>query len=209
MTNILFVGAHPDDVELGCGGVIAKHLEDGDKVYILIMTIGDRGRHTPNLDECYQSLRYLGIEENNIIFGNFKDTHVPYDGASVDFIEELLRKHDINIVYAHYPEDTHQDHLNCSKAVSAAARPRGSNSVNEIYLYESPSTKKFEPHIFMEISEEHLQKKINALKCYKTQIEKGIINIEAIQIQARLHSIKHKSKNYMEAFAPNHILKRL
>ena len=53
--NILAIGAHPDDVELGCGGTISKHLELGDEVYVLIMTNGEKGSHAPNREECFKS----------------------------------------------------------------------------------------------------------------------------------------------------------
>ncbi len=69
--NVLLVGCHPDDVELGCGGTILKHIERGDNVSVLVMTKGDNGNHHPELEECNNSMKVLGVK--NVYFGDFKD----------------------------------------------------------------------------------------------------------------------------------------
>ena len=201
--NVLAVGAHPDDVELGCGGVLAKHLELGDEVYVLIMTNGNKGNHTVNSEECLASLNSLGIKKRNIFFGNFPDGFLRDDFNTVNAVESYIKKLNIGRVYTHSPYDRHQDHRNCSLAVSSAAR-----DISEIFLFQGPSTKApFEPHYFIEITEEQLARKLKALSFYKTQIEKGIVNVEAIECLARLNGTHHKA-GYVEAFALNHALKR-
>lgn len=200
--NILVVGAHPDDIELGCGGSIAKHLDLGDNVFILIMTNGENGDHHYDREECLNSLKILGIKSENIFFGNFPDGNLIDNNITVSFIEKYINKFSINKVYTHSPEDRHQDHRNCSNAVSSAAR-----KIPEILLFQGPSTKvNFEPHYFVQLSENELKKKIEALSCYESQIKKGIVNLKQIQSIAGANGV-HCNSNYAEAFSINHIFK--
>jgi len=203
MGKILAVGAHPDDVELGCGGVLVKHLELGDEVFVLVLTNGERGNHMPNREECLASLISLGIEKKNIFFGNFPDAFLKDDFNTVSLIETYIKKFGITRVYTHSPHDSHQDHRNCSNAASSAAR-----NISEIFLFQGPSTKSpFEPHYFIELSEDNVRKKLEALKIYKTQVEKGVVNLDIVENLVRLHGAQHNT-NCVEAFALNHALKR-
>ena len=201
--NVFFIGAHPDDVETGCGGTISKHLDMGDSVYVLIMTNGEKGKHPTKLKECIASLKILGVKKENIIFGNFPDGYLKDDQYVVNFIEKHLRKFNANRVYTHDPNDRHQDHRNCSNAVSSAAR-RG---INDIFLFQGPSTRvPFEPHYFVEISEEQFNKKIKSIECYKSQIKKGILNLVSIKALAELYGSQHNVL-YAEGFGINHVYK--
>ena len=202
--NILAVGAHPDDIELGCGGTIAKHLELGDNVYLIIMTNGENGSHVKDRSECLKSLERMGVKGENVIFGNFPDGNIRDNMETVSFIESLIKKFNITKVYTHNLNDRHQDHRNCSNAVSSAAR-----SIHEILFFEGPSTRvSFEPHYFIEISERHLKKKIDSLRVYKTQLAKNdILNLEWVKNLARVNGMKCNSK-YSEAFEINHILRK-
>lgn len=198
--NVLAVGAHPDDIEFGCGGAITKHLKLGDRVFILIMTNGERGNHSFNNQECLDALECLGVKRSDIIFGNFPDGYLRYDHKTVSFVEDYIKKFDIKRVYTHYPNDRHQDHVSCSKSVSAAAR-----KIPELLLFQGPSTNDpFEPHYFIELLNEHLQKKIEALERYRTQTEKGILNLRLVEGLALIHGRRGDAR-YAEAFALNHL----
>ena len=117
--NILFVGAHPDDIEIGCGGTISKHLSMGDNVYVLVLSNGEKGKHPAKFEECLDSMEFLKVKPENIIFGNFPDGYIKDDQYTVNFIEEYVKKFKIHRIYTHHPNDRHQDHRNCSNAVSA------------------------------------------------------------------------------------------
>lgn len=199
--KILVVGCHPDDVELGCGGTIAKHLEMGHKVYALILTRGQQGKHTVlSQEECRNSMKILGIDD--VFFGELVDGYVEDNHKVVSMIEQYIVKLGIDRVYTHYYNDRHQDHRNCSRAVSAAAR-----KVPEIFLYEGPSTLTgFEAHYYIGLTDEQLQKKLDALSCYKSQIEKGIVNLHWIRSLAGVHGSVCNTK-YAEAFALNHVFR--
>jgi LmbE family N-acetylglucosaminyl deacetylase len=197
--QVLVVGAHPDDIEIGCGGAIAKHLTLGEKVYAIVLTNGERGNHVEGRQECIASLKSLGIHD--VFFGNFSDGFLKDDCNTVSFIENHIKKLGITRVYTHSPDDRHQDHRNCSRAVSSAAR-----KISEILLFQGPSTTIFEPHYFIEISDKHLDMKLNAVKCYESQIKKGILNPRLLRNTAELHG-SVCSKKYAEAFAINHVFK--
>ena len=201
--TVLVVGAHPDDIEFGCGGTIAKHLELGDFVYILIMTNGEKGSHSVNKEECLNSLKELGLAKENIFFGNFSDGFLRDNHKTVTFIEDIIKKINATKVYTHYPEDRHQDHRYCSLAVSSAAR-----KIPEILLFQGPSTSSlFEPHYFIGLSRKNLDKKLQSLSFYKTQLKKGIVNLKLAENLAGVNGF-HCNTEYAEAFVINHILKK-
>lgn len=203
MNNILIIGAHPDDIEFGCGGSIIKHLELGDNVFVLIMTNGEQGNHPSNREECLNSLSSLGLKELNILFGNFPDGNLIANNITIDFIERYINKLNITKVYTHCLNDRHQDHRNCCNAVSSAAR-----NVPEIFFFQSPSTNvSFEPHYFIELSEDNLKKKIRALNHYQSQIKKGGVDMRFVENLAGVNG-KICDVNYAEAFALNHIFRR-
>lgn len=200
MSNILVVGAHPDDIELGCGGTIAKHIETGHNIYALVLTNGENGAHSPNRDECMKSLLSLGLEKQKILFGNYPDGQLADSSAMVSFIEKTIRELKIDKVYVNDSNDNHQDHRNASKAVSSAAR-----KVGAILLFQGPSTNVcFQPHYFVGLKEYHIKKKIEALANYKTQINKGCFSLQWIESLARVNGAKCGT-SYAESFAINHI----
>jgi LmbE family N-acetylglucosaminyl deacetylase len=199
---VLAVGAHPDDIELGCGGAIVKHIERGDQVNVLIMTNGEKGEHTVDRGECLNSLNVLGLQKENIYFGNYHDGSLSDNIRVVNFVEKIIRKLGVTRIYTHCGNDRHQDHRYCCHAVSAAAR-----KVPEIFLFQGPSTKvPFEPHYFIELSNSQMERKLESLKIYQTQIEKGIVNIKWAKSLAVLHGFTNQTK-YAEAFSINHMIR--
>ena len=128
MKNILAIGAHPDDIEFGCFGALKKHKDQGDNVTLLVMTQSDvKDAHTGKLTrdsfiskkEADMAAEILGAE---LILGPFQDTKVPFDSASVGFIENIIKEKEINWIYTHWAGDTHQDHINTLNSTMAAAR---------------------------------------------------------------------------------------
>jgi len=136
MNNILAVGAHPDDVEFGCAGTLAKHISKGDKVTILHMTCSDcmniRGEIVRQGErrrrEAEKAAKIIGA---GLIFLDFQDQLVPFNRDSIFAIERVLVDLKIDTVYTHWNGDSHQDHINTLKSVLSAAR-----YVDRIFLYE-------------------------------------------------------------------------
>jgi LmbE family N-acetylglucosaminyl deacetylase len=119
--HILFIGAHPDDIEISCGGTILKHIENGDLVVIMCMS-NDR-------DDEFRRV-YEGLN-CKIEISSFKDKEVPFNTKSVEEIEEIIRKYNIDTIYTHNDFETHQDHINTHLASMSTSR-----LVRNVYLYE-------------------------------------------------------------------------
>lgn len=143
---VLAVGAHPDDIELGCGGTLALHKMKGDKVYLLVLTKGEAsGNPAVREMECRRAVEILGVD--GLFFGGLEDTKVHDGRETVDVIEKIIDKVNPNILYAPDYKDTHQDHRNTGYATLSAAR-----HCKMILLYECASTQTdFCPQVFVNI----------------------------------------------------------
>lgn len=120
-TNVLAIGAHFDDIELGCGGSLARHAGQGDRVYAYVATVS--GFTNPNnesvrtnnvaLREGKKSMDILGIE---LICGHFQTLEVEFNEAlNVDILRTVEEKK-IGRVYTHWIGDIHHDHQAVARA---------------------------------------------------------------------------------------------
>ena len=153
---VLAVGAHPDDVELGCAGTLALHKLNGDRVYLLVMTKGEAsGDAEVREKECRRTAEMLGVD--GLFFGGLEDTKVHDGRETIDVIESIIDKVKPDIIYAPTPKDTHQDHRNTGYATMSAGR-----RCKMILLYEGASTQScFVPQVFVDIEKTfHLKKKV-------------------------------------------------
>ncbi len=163
--RVLAIGAHPDDIELGCGGSLAKLAEKGVEVYALILSHGDRGNVTGD-DRCAEtrdSLHALGVQD--IVQCGFSDTRLAEAlGDIVDAIERECARIQPDRVYTMFREDRHQDHRTAFEASIVACR-----SVPQVLCYETPSSwPNFVPTVFEDV-EFSLNRKITALKIHASQ----------------------------------------
>ena len=171
--SVLAVGAHPDDVEIGCGGILLKHRGDGDRVTILILSRGARGG--PAKERAVESARAAKALGCELILRDLVDTEIAEGGATISAIEEAIAVAEADVVYTHSDHDNHQDHRNSHRASLVAARPVGS-----VFCYQSPSsTVAFQPSRFVEI-EKQLDAKVEALACYRTQVSSRKYLTEAL-----------------------------
>jgi LmbE family N-acetylglucosaminyl deacetylase len=181
--NLLAIGPHPDDIEIGCAGSILKWREKGFKVYLMVMTDGSSGGDTETRrKEQERSAEILGAEE--ILWGGFRDTELEYQGkVLVDTIEDSLRKIKPAFVLVNYPEDTHQDHRSLSAATISAARYS-----KNVLFYEGPTSIEFNPTVFVDISA-CMQTKMEVLEAHESQIYKT--NIEGLSILEIAKAMAH------------------
>lgn len=123
----LFVGPHPDDIEIGAGATLAKLVQDGKDVYMLICTDGGCGSENPNItpeeiskirwEESQKAAKYLGVEKiRNLNFedgGSYSEWELAKEIAKVmyDFAPDVILCPDPNL-----PTETHPDHLKCARA---------------------------------------------------------------------------------------------
>jgi len=119
--DILAIGVHPDDVELGCSGTIAKHVALGKKVGILDLTLGElgtRGNAELRTKEAMTSAEILGVSLRTQL--NCKDAFFVNDEVHLKQIIEIIRKHQPEIVLCNAINDRHPDHGKAAKLVSDA-----------------------------------------------------------------------------------------
>ena len=175
--KILAVGAHLDDIELACGGTLAKAIKNGHKVKVLIMsksgyTNKDGQIQRPNdiaVKEGTKALNTLGVKDIEIL--DFPTKDIPFCSDVVNPIDVCISKFNPDIIFTHHPFDTHQAHEGVSKATIAAARRK-----NTVYFYEpiAPSGRSyvaFKPHLYVDI-EDTIDLKIKSLKCHKSEYNK-------------------------------------
>ncbi len=172
--KILTIGAHPDDIEVGCAGTLAKYRQNGHDVYLLVMTEGHMGGEGAiRKKEQVKSAKILKLRE--VIWGGYKDTLLtPHMNQMVHDIEAVLKKIGPDFIFVHHEEDTHQDHRALAKATVSATR-----YVRNVLFYEGPTTQNFSPSIFVDI-QETLDMKIAMLLAHHSQVQKT--NIEGLSI---------------------------
>jgi len=163
--NILAIGSHPDDIEFGCGGTIARYAEAGHQVTMLVVTGGSMGGVSDTrAKEAEAAAGILGAA--GLIFGGYEDTRIPLTTEFIGYLEGILKELKPDMIFVHHAEDTHQDHRTVNMAILSAAR-----YVPNLLFYEGPTTVEFQPTIFVNI-ETTLSRKMAALEAHASQVQK-------------------------------------
>lgn len=181
MSKVLVVAAHPDDEVLGCGGTMAKHVDQGDQVKIIILGEGVTSRGSKPDERALKDLRQCSVRANkhlgvtDITFGKLPDNRLDVMCLLdiVKYIETCALKFKPEIVYTHSAGDLNIDHKITSQAVSTAFRPIPGSLVRYIANFEVPSSTEygdgFKPTLFNPIQKQ-LVRKLRALKAYKSEM---------------------------------------
>lgn len=188
--SILAIGAHPDDIELGCAGTLLKMIDKGYDVYLYIATYGQAGGNSETRIAEQNYIKTL-MNPKDIIWAKFEDRYIPHNYDTVESIEWAIDKINPYIIFTHYLQDSHQDHMAIAKATLSAARHRGN-----ILQYESPTSLGFVPTIYINI-ESHLEDKLSILDSYHSQKERNLSR-NALKI-AEFRGLEAKVR-YAEAF---------
>ena len=172
--TVLAVGAHPDDIELGCGGTIARYTSEGTQVICVYLTRGEKsGEPGTRESESIQACGLLGVRD--VRFADFKDTEVPCKHDGVEFLEKFYDKYQPTIVFTHSIHEMHQDHRNAAYLSLAAFR-----YVPGILSYETPRVMgTFSPNYFIDISH-WIDLKRKALEMHRSQREKTYMNYRSM-----------------------------
>ena len=172
--KVLAIGAHPDDIEVGCAGTLFKYAKHGHELYVLIMTEGHKGGDSSvRKEEQLRSAEILKPRE--VIWGRYKDTELsPNMNQIIYDIEEVLKKIKPDFTFVNFGEDTHQDHRALSRATVTASR-----YIRNVLFYEGPTTNDFSPIVFVDIKET-VDDKISMLLAHQSQVMKT--NIEGLSI---------------------------
>lgn len=167
--NVLAIGAHPDDLEMGCFATLAKHYLDGDKIFGAMITNGELGG---DADIRRQEQEAAAKEiEMRLIFGNFPDGDVRENASLVTFLDNIIKKNEIDVIYTHSQNDRHQDHRIIARATMSASR-----TIGELYCYEDLSlVSSFSPQLFVDVTETFHVKR-SALSKHKSQASRTFID---------------------------------
>ncbi|HXX05821.1 MAG TPA: PIG-L deacetylase family protein [Candidatus Bathyarchaeia archaeon] len=163
--KIVSIGAHPDDIELGSGGTLAKHKARGDVTHVILCTLGGVcGDPKQREREASEATRILGVKKLWVLDYPVSKLNKP----SIEFekiIEKLVDDIGPTRVYTHSPFDHHQVHVGVSKSVLRAA-----DNVNQILYYEtiSSTTLDFKPNAFIDITK-FIDLKIKSINMHKSQ----------------------------------------
>jgi LmbE family N-acetylglucosaminyl deacetylase len=194
--NILAIGAHPDDIEFGCGGALIKYTQKGHRLFLLVMTGGGLGGSSSlRTQEQKAAGKILGAEK--IYWGGYEDTHLVVDIDLIGKIETVIAEVKPDFIFCNFPDDTHQDHRHLAQAIMSATR-----YIRNVLFFEGPTTQNFNPQVFVDISDT-LDHKVEALKAHHSQVMKTNIEdlsiVEVARSSANFRGIQGRVK-YAEAF---------
>jgi bacillithiol biosynthesis deacetylase BshB1 len=179
--DILAFGAHPDDVELGCGGTIAKLISEGKTCVIIDLTkgeLGTRGSDEIRHEEATESAKILGVAARENL--GLKDGFLVNSEEYQLSIVKMIRKYRPKIVLANAIDDRHPDHAKAAKLVSDACFLSGLRKIEtnldgenqDVWrpkqIFHYIQWKDIKPEFVIDISE-HLEKKLEACMAFKTQ----------------------------------------
>ena len=198
--KILIIASHPDDEVLGCGGTIAKHIQMGHEVNVLILS---QGRIT-DIKEISNASKELGV--NTYFISNLRAQHFEMMPQSeiADIITLHLKNIKPDIVYTHSNNDLNKDHKVVYEATMVATRPTTDYAPTQIYAYEVQGSNlqptQFNPTHYVNI-QTTIDTKIKAMECYVGEINKypQPRSIGGILIYAEFRGLEC-GMHYAEAF---------
>ncbi len=174
MKRILAIGPHPDDIELGCFGTMARYTKEGNEINFLVLSKGEGGTEDGNrMDEAKESASLIKAK---LFVEDLPDRFISQGPETISVIEKYVEKIKPDMVFIPTTTDTHQDHRATFNAGMVACR-----TVREIYAYETPSTSRnFMPNFFVDISE-FSELKLMAVKIHSSQGGKGYMADRAVK----------------------------
>lgn len=196
--KILCLGAHPDDIEIGCGGTILRlTMEVREAQFYWVVLSGDEKRGK-EADQCARAFLDK-VRLKNIDVQRFRESYFPFTGAQIkDYFEKLKREFSPDLVFTHYKNDAHQDHRLVSNLTWNTFRD------HLILEYEVP---KYDgdlgnPSLYVHLSASHAQRKINYIcDIFQTQKEKQWFTEETFRSILRIRGVESNSPGkYAEAF---------
>lgn len=180
--DVLAIGAHPDDVEFGCGGTLLKLISEGKKVVIIDLTqgeLGTRGTAETRAEEANNAAKLLGLTARENL--KMKDGFLNNSEEYQMLIVQMIRKYQPDIVFCNAWEDRHPDHAKGAKLASDACFLSGLRRIETKYNGEKQNSwrpkhifhyiqwKNIEPEFVVDISD-FMEQKIEVCKAYKTQL---------------------------------------
>jgi LmbE family N-acetylglucosaminyl deacetylase len=172
--RVLFLGAHPDDIELGCGALLHHIVKKTD---VLCVTLSDNQKN-PDLQkvkiEHVRSMKILGVPEEKIVFGPFQTRIFPDSRQEIlEYFLKLRKEFQPDLIFTHTKQDVHQDHNTMTQEALRAFR-----GITVLGFDVVRSSHGFFPDFLVEVTEEDVNKKIEALIKYETYRDRYYFNSE-------------------------------
>ena len=196
--KVLCLGAHSDDIEIGCGGAVLELIASQPRAafdWVVFSACGERKKEAQAGAAAFLS----DAGAKNVILGDFRDGFFPYDGGAIkEFFEELKQKVDPDLIFTHARADLHQDHRLVSELTWNTFRD------HLILEYEIP---KYDgdlgaPNAYVPLHEETRDEKIRLIrKCFRSQAGNQWFSAETFLAIMRLRGIEsNAASGYAEAF---------
>jgi len=207
--DILAFGAHPDDVELGCGATIAKTVAQGKKVGIIDLTKGEMGTRGTDLirsQEAKQAARILGVDFRENL--GFRDAFIFNDEPHQLKVIQAIRTYQPDIVLCNAIKDRHIDHGRASELISNACFLSGlkkietnNNNITQTtwrpkHVFHYIQWEEIQPDFVVDVSN-YLNIKMNAVRAFKSQFYDENSNDAMTPISSKnfLNSIEYRAEN--------------
>lgn len=172
--RVLFLGAHPDDIELGCGALIHHIAPISD---LLCVTLSDNQKNPllKNLvNETHKSMTILGVPKDRVVFGPFTTRVFPHERQEIlEYLLQLRADFKPDIIFVHSRQDVHQDHLTIAEEALRAYR-----GITVLGFDVVRSSHGFFPHFLVEVTEDDVEAKVKALSQYETYRDKYYFNCD-------------------------------
>ena len=199
-SKVLVLAPHTDDGELGCGGTIARFLDEGKQVFCAAFSIAEKSvppTFPKNIleSELRKAARVLGIKEDNILIYRYEVRTFTYHRQEIlEDIISLKNKLKPDLILMPSLADLHQDHRVIAEEGIRVFR------ASTVLSYEQPwNNISFNTTSFVPLQESHISKKIAALNCYETQKNRSYMSEEFIRSLAITRGVQIGAK-YAEAF---------
>ena len=199
-SRVLVLAPHTDDGELGCGGTIAKFVEEGKEVFYAAFSVAEKsvpeGFPKNILEiEVRKAMKILGVSESNLLIYKYEVRTFSYHRQEIlEDIISLRKELQPDLVFVPSPNDLHQDHKVMAEEGIRAFKK------STILGYEMPwNNISFDTMAFILLEERHIGKKIEALKCYDTQKYRSYLGEQFIRSLARTRGTQIEVA-YAEAF---------
>ena len=197
--NVLALGAHHDDIELGCAGALIRHWRAGDLVLAVVMTAGnDVGASETRDAEARAAAEVMGMGVQGIEFWGQPDGSLNCGGCLIARLDSFCQEYRIDRLYAPPLSETDQDHRALGRIALAVCRYG-----QELLQYEGPSSYCFEPNVFIDLRDGLLERKLEALACHASQVNRrGATDlIEFVKAAAAMRGQQARRYRLAEAFA--------
>lgn len=193
--HILFIGAHPDDIELGCGALLAHISASSD---LLCLTLSDNQSNTElgNLvNEHRRSMATLGVSEEKVLVEQFETRNFVRDRQSIlEYLYDLGRRYQPDLVFVHTPSDIHQDH-----GVATQEALRAFRGISVLGFDVLRSSYGFFPNFLVEVTQQDVDRKLQALAEYQTYADRYYFDPEVVRATLIRHGALAE-RRYAEGF---------